>query len=123
MTITLCGSTKFKKEFEFWNMVLTFSGHSIFSCAFFGHSDKIDPPRNYKATLDVVHFKKIDLSDAIFVIDQDGYIGESTEREIEYASMNGKTIFYASNEYTVNSLILKERTEWVKSIYDKEKNV
>jgi len=123
MIITLCGSTKFKKEFEYWNMVLTLSGHLVFSCSFFGHKDKIDPPRNYKATLDVVHFKKIDLSDIIFVIDTDGYIGESTEREIEYASINGKPIFYASNERRINRLLDEERTEWVKSIYDKEKDV
>jgi hypothetical protein len=52
-----------------------------------------------KAKLDVLHFAKIDLSDEILVLDCDGgYIGESTEREIEYARMRGKAIRYLSRE-------------------------
>ena len=44
---------------------------------------------NYKA--------KIDLSDAIFVVNVDGYIGESTKGEIEYAKQRGKEIMYLEN--------------------------
>ena len=43
------------------------------------------------------HFKRIDLSDAIFVIDVDNYIGDSTKLEIEYAKKLGKEIIYYSN--------------------------
>ena len=31
-----------------------------------------------------IHFKKVELSDAIFVINKDKYISESTNLEIEY---------------------------------------
>ena len=34
------------------------------------------------------------LSDAIYVINKGGYIGESTKREIEYAKKKGKQIYY-----------------------------
>lgn len=32
-----------------------------------------------------MHFKKIDISDVIYVVNVNGYIGESTKKEIEYA--------------------------------------
>ena len=37
------------------------------------------------------------LSDAIFVINVDGYIGKSTREEIEYAKQKGKEIIYLEN--------------------------
>ncbi|OJG97056.1 hypothetical protein RV18_GL001205 [Enterococcus termitis] len=40
--------------------------------------------------------KKIDLSDEIFVINVDGYIGDSTRKEIAYAIQNNKIVNYYS---------------------------
>ena len=47
-----------------------------------------------KIQLGELHRIKIDLSDAIFVVNVDGYIGESVKKEIEYAKQKGKEIFY-----------------------------
>ena len=41
-----------------------------------------------------IHFKKIELSDAIFVINKDKYIGESTNLEIECTKKLGIEILY-----------------------------
>lgn len=41
-----------------------------------------------------MHKEKINLSDAIFVVNVDGYIGESTKSEIEYAKEHNKEIIY-----------------------------
>lgn len=41
-----------------------------------------------------IHFKKIELSDEIFVINKDKYIGESTNLEIEYTKKLGIEILY-----------------------------
>lgn len=46
------------------------------------------------STLDKIHRKKIDISDAIYVVNIDGYIGNSTKNEIEYAKNNGKEVIY-----------------------------
>ena len=63
MIITLIGSTKFKKEYELYNVALTLSGHIVLSCALFGNfKEQINVDRLDKAVLDVVHFKKIDES-------------------------------------------------------------
>lgn len=47
-----------------------------------------------KELLGKLHRAKIDLSDVIFVVNVDGYIGESTRGEIEYAKQKGKEIMY-----------------------------
>lgn len=41
-----------------------------------------------------LHRRKIDLSDAIYVVNVGGYIGESVRSEIEYAKTKGKDIMY-----------------------------
>lgn len=40
------------------------------------------------------HFKRIELSDAILVVNVNNYIGNSTNLEIEYAKELGKEIMY-----------------------------
>lgn len=95
--ITLCGSTKFKKEFEAINRQLSLEGNVVYSVAFFGHADKVPLTAEQKILLDDVHKRKIDNSDGIFVIDVDGYTGESTRSEIDYAEHNGKFIKYLSD--------------------------
>ena len=47
-----------------------------------------------KAILDELHLRKIDMSDELFIINKDGYIGDSTRNEIEYAEKQGKPVFY-----------------------------
>ncbi|MBW4674315.1 MAG: hypothetical protein KME52_09925 [Desmonostoc geniculatum HA4340-LM1] len=89
---TLCGSTKFKSEFEKANKRLTAQGIIVLSVGWFGHSDPI--PDDIKAVVDQLHFRKIDMSDYILVLNVGGYIGESTRNEIEYAKSVGCRIEY-----------------------------
>jgi len=93
MRITLCGSTKFKEEFEEWNKRLSTQGHIVYSVSCFGHSGDVLTSQE-KETLDHVHKQKIDNSDAIVVLNRNGYIGDSTKSEIKYAEKNAKKIFY-----------------------------
>ena len=50
-----------------------------------------------KIKLKKSHFKKIELSDAILVVNINNYIGESTKLEIEYAKSLKKEIMYYIN--------------------------
>lgn len=52
--------------------------------------------------LKAAHFKRIDLSDAIFVINIDNYIGYSTNLEIEYARKQKKEIIYYTDLVQAN---------------------
>ncbi len=47
-----------------------------------------------KEVLDELHKRKIDLSDEVFVINVDGYVGESTRSEIDYAIEHSKPVFW-----------------------------
>ena len=93
MVITLCGSTRFKEEFERVNRDLTLAGDIILALGAFGHAGDTFTAEQ-KDMLDALHEKKIDMSDAIFVINKDGYIGDSTRSEIEYAKKIGKLVIY-----------------------------
>lgn len=93
-TITLCGSTKFKHYFIYANEILTMRGSVVISLAFFGHADKINLTREQKEFLDELHLKKIMKADEIFVLDVNGYVGDSTRKEIEFAEAHNKIITY-----------------------------
>ena len=94
MIITLCGSTKFKEEFLTVQKELTLEGHIVISVGCFGHSDNDPRIEASKEMLDAMHLKKIDMADAIYVVNVGGYIGKSTRREIEYASSRRKVILF-----------------------------
>lgn len=100
--ITLCGSTRFKDEFIEAQKRLTLEGNIVISVGLFGHSgdDEIwegmdeGTLTETKEMLDDMHKRKIDMADEIYVINVDGYIGESTQSEIEYAEETGKEARY-----------------------------
>ncbi|MGN7472407.1 DUF4406 domain-containing protein [Brevibacillus brevis] len=99
--ITLCGSTRFKREFEEVNKNLTLQGNLVISVGVFGHSEGIQLSEQEKQMLDNIHLRKIDMADEIYVINFGGYIGSSTKNEIEYAKATGKEIRY-HDEKAVN---------------------
>jgi hypothetical protein len=90
--ITLCGSTRFREIFEDTNRQLTLEGNIVISCGVWGWGDPVTEEQ--KILLDEIHFRKIDLSDEIFVINHEFYIGESTRREIAYAKSKKKPVNY-----------------------------
>lgn len=96
--ITLCGSTRFKEQFLEAQKRLTLEGNIVISVGLFGHSgdEEVWTPGT-KEMLDDMHKRKIDMADAIFVINVGGYIGASTRSEIEYAKATGKKIMYLVN--------------------------
>lgn len=97
--VCLCGSTRFKKEFEFVQRQLTFKGIIVLTVGCFPHSDIGGHGEDVlglelKTKLDELHKRKIDLADEVFVVNVGGYLGESTKSEIEYAIKLGKPIRY-----------------------------
>ena len=93
--ITLCGSTRFKDAFMEAQKCLTLEGNIVISVGLFGHSGDDEVwTEGTKEMLDDMHKRKIDMADAIYVINVGGYIGESTRSEIEYAKRNGKEVRY-----------------------------
>ncbi len=96
--ITLCGSTRFKDDFERINKELTLRGNIVISVGCFGHAGDVFT-EDQKIMLDDIHKRKIDMADAIYVINKDGYIGESTKSEIKYALEHGKAVMFMECRY------------------------
>lgn len=92
--ITLCGSTSFKNAFEEIEKTLTLEGVIVLTVGFYEKIDGTVLNENQLELLNELHREKIKMSDGIFVINQDGYIGKSTQSEIEYAKALGKTVEY-----------------------------
>jgi hypothetical protein len=121
--IILCGSTRFKKEYEEVQAKLSLQGNIVISVGLYGHLMGLDMSGDDKKRLDQLHMRKIDLADIVYIIngvlpicvhcrkpvnsnsycevcddwailERTNYIGESTCNEIEYAKSLGKPIEY-----------------------------
>lgn len=94
--VCLCGSTKFKEDFLEWNKRITLNDCIVVMPGVFGHSgDEITDEQ--KQQLDLLHKYKIAMSDMVFIIDRDGYIGKSTAEEIGFAKALNIPIEYMSD--------------------------
>lgn len=91
MVITLCGSARFRNEIDKAQRDLALKGHLIFTIE---NLEGVELTDDIESMLATSHRKKIDLSDAIFVVNVNGYIGESASKEITYASSTGKKVMY-----------------------------
>lgn len=97
MIITICGSTKFKDEILDSAQKLTLDNHIVLVPCIFHHADNIELSEEQKIRLDNLHKEKINMSDAIFVVNKDGYIGESTFSEIDWAQRMKKEVYFLEN--------------------------
>lgn len=98
--ITLCGSTRFRRAFEEWNVRLTVDeGAVVLSIVIPSHSYGLTLSEREKTAFDAAHLAKIDLCDEIFMLDIGGYIGDSARRELDYGAEKGKKIRYLSQEH------------------------
>lgn len=91
--ITLCGSLKFQKEMMIIAEKMALEGNCILTPVYpiIENCERTDEQLK---KLKKEHFKRIELSDAILVINKNNYIGDSTKLEIEYAQKLGKEIMY-----------------------------
>lgn len=97
MIITICGSTRFKDEIVEAAKNLTMDNHIVLAPCIFHHADDMELTAEQKIRLDNLHKEKINMSDAIFVVNKDGYIGESTYGEIDWAQRMKKEIYFLEN--------------------------
>lgn len=97
--VVLCGSTRYWEQLHEANLYETAAGRIVLApgCNLKQpHPLWADPAQadRLKPILDDLHLRKIDLADEVLVVNPDGYIGDSTRREIEYARNIGKPIRY-----------------------------
>lgn len=103
--VCLCGSSRFYDAFQRASYERTMAGEIVLSIGFYphatarhGHGEGVAHDSAQKVALDELHQRKIDLADYVLVLDVDGYVGDSTRREIEYATRHGVPVRYLSQE-------------------------
>lgn len=75
---------------------MSVTGWVVLSLGVFAKADDLIVTPRTQEILEDIHRQKIDMADEIYVIDPNGYIGESTKSEIEYAESLGKPVRYYS---------------------------
>ena len=92
-TYTICGSMRFSEQMKAIAYYLEIDKrYNILQCVYCMYD--IKPTEEEIQQLTKAHYKKIDLSDGIYVVNIDGYIGESVHQEIEYARKCGKEVIF-----------------------------
>lgn len=93
--VTHCGSTRrAMAAFEEWRLRDTLAGMIVLTIGANKHDDELHITPEQAERLDILHLWKIELADFVRVLNVGSYIGESTQREVEYAERLGKPIVY-----------------------------
>ena len=103
--VTICGSTRFAdlhaiKRWEFertgeWiGLMINYFPPWYAEKQGWEGNDHFAEQAGIRKDMDELHFRKIDISDLVYVINKDGYIGDSTRNEINYAKKIGKPVEY-----------------------------
>lgn len=91
--IAICGSMKFENEMKRIAFVLeTKYGMCALQCVY--NEDQLELCENDIVALNSAHDKKIEISDAIYVVNINGYIGEQAKKEIALAKRLGKEVIF-----------------------------
>lgn len=101
--ITVCGSSRFIEQMAVIRWELEKEGNitlglHLLPMAYAQCQDHLAEAQGIAAMMDELHLRKIDMSDKIFVVNCDGYIGESTAREIAYAKEKGIPVVYLEDQ-------------------------
>ena len=98
--IQVCGSMKFVREMMEISEKLELQGNIVLMPIYnLSRANKDAFTKEEILVLDKMHKERIKLSDAILVVNVDGYIGNGTKSEIEFAqSLNKEIIYYTDLE-------------------------
>ena len=91
--ITICGSLKYQKEMMEIAERLGLDGNCVLTPVY-PVTENLKLTDEQLGYLKEAHFERIKISDSIFVLNINNYIGERTKLEIEYAKKLGKEIIY-----------------------------
>lgn len=95
--VCICGSTRFADLMNHVAEEQTLAGRIVVRPEVVTYSAPDDPQHHdmeAKERLDILHLRKIELSDLVIVVSRDGYIGDSTRREIDHCIRIGKPVLF-----------------------------
>ena len=89
--VTLCGSMRFQNEMMEIAEKLAREGECVLTPVYMVMKDCEISEEEVKR-LKLEQFKRIELANEVLAVNVDGYVGESTMAEIEFAERNGKRV-------------------------------
>lgn len=92
--VCIIGSSRFKKFHMGVAQRATLSGKIVLIAGFFHHVDNCPITDAQKRMTDELCLRKVEIADEVFVVNVNGYIGESTKEAIAYARELHKPIQY-----------------------------
>jgi hypothetical protein len=96
--ITLCGSMRFRAEFDRLEAELALAGHVVLTPT--NLAVTADLSAEERALLGRIHLQKVAMADEILVVNVGDYVGESTHREIEHARSHGIVVNFLEPHVT-----------------------
>ena len=90
--VTLCGSMRFFKQMQEIAIKLEAKhGHCVIMPL-----DGVNIPLSEEdiGALGKAHYKKIDIADAVYIMNINGYIGKTVSEEVRYAKEHNKEIIF-----------------------------
>lgn len=98
--LCICGSSRFIEHMAVMAWELEKGGAIVLSLHLLPRwycgdvDDHMAEAQGVADAMDELHLRKIDLADKVLVMNVGGYIGDSTRREIAYATRTGKPVAY-----------------------------
>ena len=93
-TVAMCGSMRFADQMRAIAFELeTAQGMCVLTCV---EPVSAELSQAERAALGRAHLHKIELADAVYVVDPGGYIGEAVREELRFAEALGKEIIFHS---------------------------
>ena len=93
--VCLCGSTRFMDAFTEAAWRETLKGNIVLSIGVCKHAEDHGGEAlgdSVADMLDELHLRKIDLADEVIILNVGGYIGQSTQKELDYAQKHNKPV-------------------------------
>ena len=77
----------------------------MLDAGFFHHVDKLPITDEDKRRLDELVLDKVEMSDEVYVVDEQGYIGQTTRRAISWALALHKPLTFEESPVGIDDLI------------------
>ena len=91
-TVTICGSMRFEDEMKSIAFLLEAKYKMcVLQCVY--NVDKKDLSASEIETLNKSHFRKIDIADAVYIVNINGYIGEQVKKNRLYKENRKRSYF------------------------------
>jgi hypothetical protein len=118
--ICMCGSLKETSTLMKETERLTLEGFNVISVIYETRDINSYTTEEIRKFVEL-HYQKIDICDAIYVVNVNGYIGDATKLDIEYAKKRGKEVIYM--EKTKIIIEIKELEKKINELQDKKRNL